>query len=75
MAALQTAVAVALIIIGFALVCVALIWRDRAQPEPAELEDSGELREFVDSLPPIGEEDHAPPRINRIRRNRNSSVG
>jgi hypothetical protein len=75
MAAFQTAFAVVLIVTGFALVCIALIWRQQGQPEPAEPDDNGELREFVDSLPPIGEEDHAPPRINRIRRNRNSSVG
>jgi hypothetical protein len=70
MFAYENALGIAMIVAGFALVCVALIWRRRAETEPLELDDTGELREFVDSLPPI-DEDNARPRIDRIR-NRDS---
>jgi hypothetical protein len=71
MMAYQNALGIALMIIGAGLVCVAHIWRRRAETEPLELDDTGELREFVDSLPLIDEEDNARPRIDRIR-NRDS---
>jgi hypothetical protein len=71
LAAYQTAFAIALIMIGVGLICVSLIWWRQAETEPSEPDDAGELREFVDSLPRIDEEDNARPRIDRIR-NRDS---
>jgi hypothetical protein len=65
MPAYQIALGIALIIIGAGLVCVASIWR---HPQPAEPDDGGELRAFVDTLPPIDEEVDARPRIDRIRK-------
>ena len=70
MIAYQDALGVALLGIGAGLVCVALIRAHRAETEPAEPADvdDGELRTFVDSLPPIDEEVDARPRIDRLRR-------
>jgi hypothetical protein len=67
MIAYQNALAIALIVIGVALVCVALIWRRQAQTELPE-SDSGELRTFVDSLRRTDEtEASLRPRIDRLR--------
>jgi hypothetical protein len=70
MAAYQTAFAVALIIFGVGLICVSLIRRRKAQTELPESDDadSGELRTFVDSLPPIDEKVDSGPRIDWLRR-------
>ena len=70
MAACQTPFAVALIIIGIALICVSLISRPQAQTEPPEPDDAdaGELRTFVDSLRRTNEtEANLRPRIDRLR--------
>jgi hypothetical protein len=74
MAAYQTAFAVALIIIGAGLICVALIWRRQAETEPSEPDDAGELRAFVDSLRQTDDvtEANVRARIDRFR-NANSS--
>jgi hypothetical protein len=57
-------------VIGAGLVCVALIRGHQAETEPAEPADvdDGELRTFVDSLPPIDEDVDVRPRIDRLRR-------
>jgi len=60
---------IALIVIGAALVCGALISQRRAQTDPPEPDDVGELRAFIDSLP---ETDQAArpkvrPRLDQIR--------
>ena len=69
MAAYQTAFAVALIIIGVGLICVSLIWRRQAETEPPEpVDDSDNLRMFVDSLRRTDEtEANLRPRIDRLR--------
>ena len=64
------ALGIELIVIGIALVCVALIWRRRAQTEPPEPDEAGagELRTFVDSLRRTDEtEANLRPRIDRLR--------
>jgi hypothetical protein len=70
MIAYQGALGVALLVIGAGLVCVALIRGHQAETEPAEPADvdDGELRTFVDSLPPIDEDVDVRPRIDRLRR-------
>jgi hypothetical protein len=64
MIAYQNALAIALIVIGVALVCVALISRRQPQTEPPEPDDDpGELRTFVDDET----EANLRPRIDRLR--------
>jgi hypothetical protein len=70
MIAYQNGLAIVLIVIGVALVCVALIWRRQAETEPSEPDDAdaGELRTFVDSLRRTDEtEANLRPRIDRLR--------
>jgi hypothetical protein len=63
---------IALIAIGAALVCGALISRRREQTDPPDARDAdaGELRAFVDSLRGTEEvtETNARPRIDRIHK-------
>ena len=62
------ALGIELIVIGIALVCVALIWRRQAETEQPEPDDAGELRTFVDSLRRTDEtEANLRPRIDRLR--------
>lgn len=65
----HVAAGIALIAVGVVLVCGALIARRRAQTDPSEPDDSGELRSFIDSLRRTEEattEEYARPRIDRI---------
>ena len=72
MPAYQIALGIALIVIGAALVCAALILRYREQTEPPDHPhdaDAGDLREFVDSLQQTDEiTANVGPRIDHLRR-------
>jgi hypothetical protein len=57
----------ALILVGAALVCGALILQRQEKSEAAEPDEVADLRSLLDSLPRVDEEYDARPRSHRIR--------